>query len=125
MYTVTMPAELRIGELARRTGVSSDLLRAWERRYGLLRPERSTGGYRLYSAEDEQRVRAMTGALGRGISAGEAALKVYAFEDAGAHFGTARELAVTPVEEYRALAGLGDAGVGLGRPRPIKRPTSP
>src|SRR5688572_20105115 len=68
-----VPADLRIGELARRTGVSADLLRAWERRYGLLRPERSSGGYRLYSAEDEQRVRAMTSALGRGISAGEAA----------------------------------------------------
>src|SRR5687767_5137753 len=68
-----MPADVRIGELARRTGVSADLLRAWERRYGLLRPERSSGGYRLYSAEDEQRVRTMTDALARGISAGEAA----------------------------------------------------
>ena len=66
-------ADLRIGELARRTGVSPELLRAWERRYGLLRPERSSGGYRLYSAEDERRVGTMTGALGRGISAAEAA----------------------------------------------------
>jgi transposase-like protein len=38
---------LRIGELARRTGVSPELLRAWERRYGLLRPARSQGGFRL------------------------------------------------------------------------------
>lgn len=68
-----MTADLRIGELSRRTGVSSELLRAWERRYGLLRPERSSGGYRLYSTDDEQRVRAMTEALARGISAGEAA----------------------------------------------------
>ena len=29
---------LRIGELARRTGVGTELLRAWERRYGLLAP---------------------------------------------------------------------------------------
>jgi hypothetical protein len=41
--------DLRIGELARRTGVSVDLLRAWEQRYGLLRPARSPGGFRLYS----------------------------------------------------------------------------
>ncbi len=68
-----MPAVLRIGELARRTGVSRELLRAWERRYGLLQPERSAGGYRLYSSEDERRVRAMTDALARGLSAGEAA----------------------------------------------------
>ena len=62
-----MSADLRIGELARRTRVSPELLRAWERRYGLLRPERTSGGYRLYSAEDERRVGTMTGALGRGI----------------------------------------------------------
>ena len=31
-------ATLRIGELARRSGVSADLLRAWERRYALLEP---------------------------------------------------------------------------------------
>ena len=35
------PGYLRIGELARRTGASPELLRAWERRYGLLRPTRS------------------------------------------------------------------------------------
>ena len=34
-------ATLRIGELARRSGVSADLLRAWERRYALLEPSRS------------------------------------------------------------------------------------
>ncbi len=73
LYTDAVPAVLRIGELARRTGVSPELLRAWERRYGLLRPERTAGGYRLYSAEDEQRVRSMTNAVARGLSAGEAA----------------------------------------------------
>jgi len=39
-----------MGELARRTGASPELLRAWERRYGLLRPTRSHGGFRLYTA---------------------------------------------------------------------------
>ena len=68
-----MAANLRIGELSRRTGVSTDLLRAWERRYGLLDPVRSSGGYRLYTDEDEQRVRSMNAALERGVSAGEAA----------------------------------------------------
>ena len=32
-------ALLRIGELSKRSGVSPELLRAWERRYGLLRPD--------------------------------------------------------------------------------------
>ncbi len=64
---------LRIGELSRRTGVAPDTLRAWERRYGLLRPERSDGGFRLYGREDEQRVQAMKTLIDSGVSAAEAA----------------------------------------------------
>jgi MerR family transcriptional regulator, light-induced transcriptional regulator len=64
---------LRIGELSRRTGVTPELLRAWEQRYGLLRPSRSSGGFRLYSAEDERRVRTTTALIAQGVSAAEAA----------------------------------------------------
>ena len=64
---------LRIGELSRRVGVSPELLRAWERRYGLLNPVRTKGGLRLYSAEDERRVRAMQAHIHGGLSAAEAA----------------------------------------------------
>jgi MerR family transcriptional regulator, light-induced transcriptional regulator len=67
------PAVLRIGELARRVAVREDLLRAWERRYGLLKPVRSPGGFRLYSNADEQRVRRMQAHLARGLAAAEAA----------------------------------------------------
>jgi MerR family transcriptional regulator, light-induced transcriptional regulator len=66
-------ALLRIGELSRRLGVSDHVLRAWERRYGLLRPMRSPGGFRLYSEDDERRVRRMQVHLSRGLSAAEAA----------------------------------------------------
>jgi DNA-binding transcriptional MerR regulator len=64
---------LRIGEFARRVGVSPELLRAWERRYGLLQPVRSTGGFRLYTGEDATRVARMQRALEGGLSAAEAA----------------------------------------------------
>jgi DNA-binding transcriptional MerR regulator len=64
---------LRIGELSRRAGVSPDLLRAWESRYGLLRPARSPGGFRLYATDDEERVRAMQQHMARGVSAAQAA----------------------------------------------------
>ena len=64
---------MRIGELSRRTGVGVDTLRAWERRYGLLRPERSEGGFRLYSPGDEDRVAAMKALIDSGVSAAEAA----------------------------------------------------
>lgn len=68
-------ALVRIGELSRRTGVSAELLRAWEQRYGLLRPERSPGGFRLYSPADESRVRRMTALIASGVSASEAAAR--------------------------------------------------
>src|SRR5687768_2696095 len=68
-----MTRRFRIGELAGRTRVNPGVLRAWERRYGLLQPERSNGGYRLYSPEDEDRVRAMVAHVEAGVPAAEAA----------------------------------------------------
>jgi MerR family transcriptional regulator, light-induced transcriptional regulator len=64
---------LRIGELARRTGVSPELLRAWEQRYGLLQPTRTAGGFRLYSAADEARVQHMQSLVSGGLAAAQAA----------------------------------------------------
>lgn len=48
-------------------------LRAWERRYGLLAPQRSSGGFRLYSRADERRIRSMQAHMTRGIAAAQAA----------------------------------------------------
>ena len=67
---------LRIGEVARRTGVAVPTLRAWERRYGLLDPDRTDGGHRLYRESDLARVRAMTRLLEDGWSAAAAARQV-------------------------------------------------
>ena len=64
---------LRIGEISKRSGVSPELLRAWERRYGLLKPARSRGGLRLYTRDDLERVRVMREHLGAGFAAAEAA----------------------------------------------------
>ncbi|MBS1870630.1 MAG: MerR family transcriptional regulator [Actinobacteria bacterium] len=68
-----MAGYMRIGELSRRTGIAPELLRAWERRYALLEPSRSNGGYRLYSEADLLRLRAMQSHLASGLSAAEAA----------------------------------------------------
>jgi MerR family transcriptional regulator, light-induced transcriptional regulator len=64
---------VRIGELARRTGVRAETIRAWERRYDLVQPARSAGGFRLYSPADEERVHAMRALLAEGVAAAEAA----------------------------------------------------
>jgi DNA-binding transcriptional MerR regulator len=66
-------ARLRIGALSERVGVSPELLRAWEKRYGLLQPLRTEGGFRLYSAADEERVRSMRRHVEAGVPAAEAA----------------------------------------------------
>jgi DNA-binding transcriptional MerR regulator len=70
---VSAPAYLRIGELGRRAEVKPETIRAWERRYGLLTPHRTPGGFRLYTDEDVRRVQAMRDHMARGLAAAEAA----------------------------------------------------
>ncbi|MEM8964269.1 MAG: MerR family transcriptional regulator, partial [Acidobacteriota bacterium] len=47
---------LAIGNVARRTGLQADLIRAWERRYGAIEPERDRNQRRLYSEDDVTRL---------------------------------------------------------------------
>lgn len=56
--------------VARRTGLSPDVLRAWERRYGAITPSRSSGRRRLYTDEDVERLTLLRRATdaGRGIA---------------------------------------------------------
>jgi len=46
-----------MGVVTQRTGLTSHVLRAWERRYGAVEPGRSEGGHRLYSDADIERLR--------------------------------------------------------------------
>ncbi len=86
---------LRIGELSKRVGESPELLRAWEARYGLVSPERTAGGLRLYSEQDERRVRVMRHYIDAGLSASEAARLAKRADDP------------QPEAELPALTGLG------------------
>ncbi|MET9401417.1 MerR family transcriptional regulator [Kitasatospora sp. NPDC002965] len=58
---------MRIGELARLTGVSTRLLRYYEEQ-GLLSPARSAAGYREYAEGDAIRVRQVRSLLAAGLS---------------------------------------------------------
>ena len=98
---------LRIGELSRRLGVSDHVLRAWESRYGLLRPVRSAGGFRLYSEADALRVRRMQAHLASGLSAAEAAGAVLG-EDSGAGAALGR-----PAGPHRAAPAEGELSGAL------------
>src|SRR5688500_9131976 len=55
--------------VTRRTGLNADLLRVWEKRYDVVKPARSSGGRRLYSDADIERLRLLYRATlaGRGI----------------------------------------------------------
>lgn len=75
---------MRIGELSRASGVSPDVLRAWERRYRVIRPRRTEGGFRLYSSADLERVQTMHSLVEGGVPASEAARRVLASGPAAA-----------------------------------------
>ena len=92
---------LTIGPFSRRAGISVDLLRAWERRYGVPRPTRTANGRRLYTDADLRLVTAMRRALGRGMPAAEAA----------------RVAASTPVEPAAAIDAGGELSVLRNRLR--------
>jgi DNA-binding transcriptional MerR regulator len=60
-----------IRELSARTQVNTVTLRAWERRYGLLKPERTAKGHRLYSEEDVATIERILALVARGVPLGK------------------------------------------------------
>src|SRR5665648_1262104 len=73
MYTIKHAAEL--------TGLPVATLRAWERRYGVVAPERTVGGYRLYDEPTLARIRAMRDLVATGWSPRQAADEVSRADD--------------------------------------------
>src|SRR5512141_2772591 len=59
--------------VALRTGLTPHVLRAWERRYGVVSPARTEGGQRLYSDLDIERLRLLRRLTDRGHAIGRIA----------------------------------------------------
>lgn len=57
-----------IRTVAALTGINAVTLRAWERRYGLIRPRRTPRGHRLYSRQDIERIQRTVELLDRGLA---------------------------------------------------------
>jgi len=74
----SLPEVYSIGHAAQLTGVPAATLRVWERRYGLVRPQRSEGGYRLYDEHALQVLRAMSSLVAAGWSPRTAAAHLLA-----------------------------------------------
>jgi methanogenic corrinoid protein MtbC1 len=65
----------RIHRVAKLTGLSKDVVRVWERRYGLVKPLRSANRYREYSDEDVALLRFLKGELEHGQTIGALAIE--------------------------------------------------
>lgn len=87
----------------RRTGLSPDLLRAWERRYGVVSPGRTGGRQRLYSEADVERL----ALLRRTTLYGHAISQIAELSNEELE----RLLATTPVEERPGPPASGDEAV--------------
>jgi MerR family transcriptional regulator, light-induced transcriptional regulator len=70
---VSITPKYLIGKVTQLTGLSIDVVRVWERRYGAVTPVRSDGGTRLYSDADVLRLRRLRQAVDNGHSIGRAA----------------------------------------------------
>ena len=108
-----------IKQAAVRSGVNVALLRAWERRYGIVAPSRTDAGYRLYDDEAIERLRAMRTLVDDGWSASQAAARVTAAEPAELDEITAGSVASLPDAEDTTAAFVQAAvridGEGLER----------
>jgi DNA-binding transcriptional MerR regulator len=62
----------RIHVVAQRTGLSEGLIRAWERRYGVVEPRRTPGGYRVYQDSDIELLKRLKKLTEEGVSIREA-----------------------------------------------------
>jgi DNA-binding transcriptional MerR regulator len=69
-------ARLNLKAVVQQTGIKPDTLRAWERRYGLPTPERSSGRHRLYSQGDVATIEWLTSRQREALSI-KRAVKMY------------------------------------------------
>ncbi len=90
----------RIKQAAARAGVSVELLRAWERRYGVVHPDRTASGYRVYDDESIERLRAMRHLVDEGWSPSAASDSIRTSDPARVH-----ELAQAPGPASRTPGG--------------------
>lgn len=100
-----MQTMYNIKQAAARAGVSVPVLRAWERRYGIVAPERTPSGYRRFDDASVARVREMRGLVEQGWSPSAAAAAIL---DGTAPAGSGTE----------AGSGLTDDGSGTSAVTP-------
>lgn len=99
-----------IKQAAARSGVGVSLLRAWERRYGIVHPVRTPSGYRLYDEDSIARLRAMRRLVETGWSPSQAAAAIL---DEGEQRALAGVAPLTTEERAEPPILGADEGAGL------------
>jgi methanogenic corrinoid protein MtbC1 len=97
-------ARYRIGAAARLTGLTTHVIRVWERRYRVLAPSRSQGGARLYSETDLERLRL----LRRAVAGGHAIGQIAALDDAALKRLLAAQPADAPAAPAQVWSGFAE-----------------
>jgi DNA-binding transcriptional MerR regulator len=96
-----------IKEAAARTGVGAPLIRAWERRYGVVEPTRTASGYRLYDDATLGILIAMRSLVETGWTASEAARAIkageVAIDDVSVERPTGRPVLAEPTHRARLI----------------------
>ena len=109
--------------VSRRTDLSADVLRAWERRYKAVQPQRSASGRRLYSDADVARLSLLRRATLSGRSIAQVAqlpddrLRELVASDSANHRGTAPSPPISDPQDpraylQRAMAAVDENGAG-------------
>jgi methanogenic corrinoid protein MtbC1 len=94
---------------ARRSGLSPDVIRVWERRYGAVSPYRSETNRRLYSDEDVERLQLLGQVTRAGRRIGDVATL------------STEQLRETAAEDRRAVEQVAPAAAAGVRSRPVRR----
>ncbi|MEM9555539.1 MAG: MerR family transcriptional regulator [Acidobacteriota bacterium] len=119
--------------VARRTGLKADLIRAWERRYAAIEPERTPGGHRFYSDRDIDRLLLLRQATSGGRTIGQVAayndeqLRALVTEDRQANAAAAARRAAAEVFDDSNGSPTEDASgtVPSAPPAPLEVTSTP
>lgn len=91
-----------IRKISELTGINPVTLRAWERRYGLIKPERTPKGHRLYTDEHVQLIRRILSLVDQGISIGQVKRMLTDENQSANEEPDMATSAIDPWEEYRS-----------------------
>ena len=123
------PVRLGIAAVERETGLSKDLLRVWERRYGFPSPSRDAFGERAYPADQVDRLHLLRRLLDAGHRPGRVvplpAERLRALLEAPAPVPVGRARVVRRTRAEAGVAGMGSAATTAcwGRSSTISVPT--